>query len=210
MGHRYLQLLVSVGSCLVLPFAWSATNPELTAPGATTEAIWQIQHFDLHFRAAKGRYHSCSTLHTKITGIMEAIGAGAVIVNIACGRGALVDDTFARIATALPIAASEENIRAVTTYKTEQRMIARIQQTELPTAETIERFPAEWETVTLTSIRSLRLGPEDCDLLHDMQQQVFPHVQSVRVVRKRLSCGSPNLHPARPVLVVEALRKRNA
>ena len=211
MHLRRFRFFVCVFACLLGPLASGGTSREAMPSGVPTEAIWQIQHFDLYFRATRGRFHSCSSLHEKITGIMEAIGAGVVVVDISCGAGSLVGDTFARIATALPVAATSDNIRNATTFQTEDQLIARLRQTELPTAETIERFPAEWETVSLMSVRGLRLGPEDCELLQDMQQQVFPHVSSVRVVRKRLFCGSTmQMHPPRPVLVVEALRRRDA
>ena len=40
--------------------------------GAPLDAIWQIQEFDFHIRTLQ-RYHSCSSLHQKISGILEAV-----------------------------------------------------------------------------------------------------------------------------------------
>jgi hypothetical protein len=211
MRHRRSRLLVlGFTALLVCASAWSETPRRSAASDAPTEAIWRIQEFDFHFRAQKGHYHSCSSLHSKITGFMEAIGAGSVIVNIGCDRNALVEHVFAHIATAMPIQATPENVHAATTFDTEQQLVARLRQTQLPTVDTVERFPAEWREVAVRSIHGVRLDPEDCDLLHDLHDQILPQIVSVRVVRKSFSCGTPYLRPARPVLVIETLMRRDA
>jgi hypothetical protein len=203
MHHpRSRLLIVGFAALLGSAAAWSATNRETTA--MPTEAIWRVQEFDFHYRAAQGHFHSCEALHDKISGIMESIGAGSVIVQIACNRDTLVDRVDARVATAMPVPATSASIAEATTFDTEQQLVARLRQTQLPTPATIERFPAEWREVALTSINGVRLGPEDCDLLQDLHEQILPHLASVRVVRKKFSCAIP----ARPVLVVETLMRR--
>ena len=210
MRHRrFRPLVLGFAALLVCASARSETKREAVSD-APTEAIWRIQEFDFHFRAQKGRYHSCSSLHSKITGFMEAIGAGSVIVHIGCDRNTLVEHAFARIATAMPIQATPENVRAATTFDTEAQMVARLRQARLPTAETVERFPAEWREVAVRSIHGVRLEPADCDLLHDLHEQILPHLMTVRVVRANLSCGTPYLRPARPVLIIETLMRRAA
>jgi hypothetical protein len=211
MRHdRFRLLVVGFAAFLGSASAWSATSRDSAQDGVPTEAVWRIQEFDFYFRAAKGRYHSCSSLQNKISGIMETIGAGSVIVNIDCSRDSLVDNTVARIATAMPVQATVENITAATTFDTEQQLVARLRRTQLPTAATVERFPAEWRRVAIRKVNGSRLGPEDCDLLHDLHDQILPHLASVRVVRKSFACGGSNLQFARPVLVVEALMRREA
>lgn len=207
--RRFRLLNAGLATLLGSACAWGAT-PEALPASEPMEAIWQIQEFDFYFRAAKGRYHSCSSLHSKISGIMEAMGAGNVIVTIACSRDALVESTVARVSTAMPVHASPENIQAATTFDTEQRMVARLRQSSLPTATTLERFPAEWRRVAITTVHGVRLGPEDCDLLQDLHKQILPHLSSVRVVRKSFSCGDSYLRAARPILIVEALVRREA
>jgi hypothetical protein len=205
MHHpRSRLLVVGFAALLGCACARSATHNETTA--MPTEAVWRVQQFDFYYRAADGHYHSCSSLHEKISGIMEAIGAGSVIVQIACNPNGLVDQTVARVATVMPVQATAASIAEATTFDTEQQLVARLRQIQLPTPATIERFPAEWREVALTSIRGVRLGPEDCDLLHDLHDQILPHLPSVRVVRKKFSCAIP----ARPVLVVETLMRRAA
>jgi len=204
MHHpRFRLLVIGCAALAGSAAAWSATNHETAAP---TEAIWRIQEFDFHYRAAQGRYHSCSSLHEKISGIMESIGAGSVIVEIACRPDTLVDRVDARVATAMPVRATSASVAEATTFATEQQLVARLRQIQLPTPATIERFPAEWREVAVTTVHGVRLGPEDCDLLHDLHEQILPHLPSVRVVRKKFSCAIP----ARPVLVVETLMRRAA
>jgi hypothetical protein len=174
--------------------------------GVPEEAIWHIQQFDLHFRGERGRYHSCATLHQKIRGIMEAIGAGHVSVSISCAREALVNNALARVSTAMPIAATPENIRAATTFDSETALVTRLHGKQLPTPETIERFPAQWRTIEVKSVHGIRLGPEDCDLLEDMDKQIFAHLDSVRILTKDFRCQ----RRLRPMLIVEALVRRDA
>lgn len=208
MRHYRFRLLVVVFASLI--GSTSAATAREVPSGTQFEAIWHIQEFDFYYHGVRGHYHSCSSLRSKISGIMEAMGAESVVVRIACSRDALVDSTVARVATAMPVQATPENIVAATTFDTHQEMIARLRQTQLPTAGTIERFPAEWRRVAITSVGGARLGPEDCELLHDLHEQILPHLTSVRVLRKSFACGSPNLRPMRPILIVEALMRRDA
>lgn len=204
--HRFrLLVIAALYGCIS---ASGATTHASVSSGVPTQAIWRIQEFDFYFRAERGRFHSCSSLRTKISGILEAVGAGSVLVNISCSRDALVNNAFAHIAAATPMHASPENVAQATTFDTEQQMVARLREIPLPTPETIERFPAEWRKITVTKVAGIRLGPEDCDLLHDLHKQVLPHIPSVRVVRASFACSSSELSAARPILVVEALVRR--
>lgn len=206
----FTPLVAACASLFTFAVAWSTTTPDSLVSGEPQEAIWRVQEFDLHFRGATGRYHSCSSLHSKISGIMEAVGAGKVIVRISCSRDALVNHAFAHITTAMPMPATPDNVRAATSFGTEQALAARVRNIELPTPATIERFPAEYRTIAVKRVEGVRLGSADCDLLQDLHDQVLPHLPSVRVVRKSFVCGGFGLQPARPILIVEALVRRDA
>jgi hypothetical protein len=203
MSHRRFALLFAALVSLA-GVASSAAARERGA-GATVEAIWHVQVFDFQYRAGRDRYLSCSSLHGKIKGIMEAMGAGDVAVDVACDRGTLVGGTHARIATAMAVPATPENVRAATTFDTEQEMIARLREATLPTADSIPRFPAEWRELAIVSINGVHVRAEDCDLLRDVHDQILPQLASVRVVRKRFSCGGDTPRLGRPILVVQAL-----
>lgn len=171
---------------------------------AVTDAIWRVQQIDLRLKTGD-QYYSCSALQSKISAILGAVGAAEVVVNLACQTGTLTNNVWAKLATASPTQATEENIRAATTYDSRTQLVARVRETALPTANDIAVFPAEWRTITITSMRGMNLGPGDCDLLQGLSEQIFPHLE-LRVVRKRFNCGQN----ARPILVVEALMRREA
>lgn len=171
---------------------------------AVTDAIWRVQQIDLRLKTGD-QYYSCASLRSKISAILGAVGAAKVVVNLACHTGMLTNNVWARLATASPTHATEENIRAATTYDSRTQLVARIRETTLPSANDIAIFPAEWRTVSLTSLRGMNLGPGDCTLLQGLSEQIFPHLE-LRVVRKRLNCGQN----ARPILIVEALMPREA
>jgi hypothetical protein len=206
--HRWTSMLIALAGVLLSTPPASATAVH-AVDGIPTDAIWRIQEFDLHIRTDQ-RYHSCSSLHQKISGILAAVGAGSVIVKLSCSRDQLTNETFARVVAAAPVEASPENIQAATTFDARQQLTARVRDVRLPTPTDIERFPAEWRKVSLTRVPSLRLGAGDCELLQGMHDQIFPRL-SIRVVSKRLTCDSQSLFsPARPTLVVEALVRREA
>jgi hypothetical protein len=205
--HRWTSMLIAAAAMLSAGPA-SATAVHVI-DGVPTNAIWRIQEFDLHIRTAQ-RYHSCSSLHQKISGILAAVGAGSVVVKLSCSKDQLTNEAFARVAAAAPVDASPENIQAATTFDARQQLTARVRDVRLPTPNDIERFPAEWRKVSLTRVQSLRLGAGDCELLQGMNEQIFPRL-SIRVVSKRLTCDSQSVfNPARPMLVVEALVRRDA
>jgi hypothetical protein len=208
MRHRRLRR-IALGAVAFLAVAGFATPAQSAPTEAPVEALWRLQEFEFQFRAARGHYHSCSALHSKITGILQAVGAGSVVVELGCNPRDLTDRTFARLATATPQAATLDNVRAATTFDSRRQLVARVNQIELPTEESLQRFPAEWKTISVTKIRGLHLGPGDCDLLNDLNEQIFPHL-SIRVVRERLSCGNNFMRPAQPLLVIEALVRRTA
>ncbi len=207
--HRFRLLVLAFASLLGYAAASSATANEADA-GVPTQAVWRIQEFNFNFRAQAGRYYSCAMLRQKISGIMEAMGAGSVIVTLACPPNALVDRVSAHIATATPMPATPENVQAATTFDTERQLLARVRNTPLPTPETIERFPAEWREIAVTKVDGVHLGPEDCELLEDIHKQILPQMPSIRVVRARFACGGTQLRAARPILVIEALVRRQA
>jgi hypothetical protein len=199
--------ILAIAVCLLGSAPSRATSGQSNVTGAPLDAIWRIQEFDLHIRTAQ-RYHSCTSLREKISGILTAVGATSVVVQMSCGRDQLTNETFAKVATATPVDATQENIMAATTFDARQALIARLREQRLPTAVDLERFSAEWRTVSLHRVPDLHLSNGDCELLQGLNEQVFPRL-AIRVVRKRLQCDSQALFsPSRPVLVVEALMRR--
>ncbi|HWK73423.1 MAG TPA: hypothetical protein VNQ81_04070 [Povalibacter sp.] len=178
-----------------VPAGWSTAEP--------IDAIWQVRQVDFAY-ASRNVYYSCGALQSKIKAIMKAVGARqGVTVSIDCREGQFVNSAVARLTVALPAEATEEAVRAATTFDTRAQLVARLQRIQLPTANDIERFPAAWQTISLTDGRKLRLEAGDCDLLLGIYQQVFPRL-SIQPSGKGLRCFGPSTR-VRPQLQITAL-----
>jgi len=177
------------------PAGWSREEP--------IDAFWQVRHVDFAY-TSRNVYYSCGALQSKIKAIMKAVGAHqGVTVSIDCREGQFVNSAMARLIVALPAEATEEAVRVATTFDTRSQLVARLRRIQLPTANDIERFPAAWQTISLTDNRKLRLEAGDCDLLLGIYQQVFPRL-SIQPSDKGFRCFGPGTR-IRPQLKVTAL-----
>lgn len=168
------------------------------------EAIWRTQHLNLYYQSFTSRY-SCEGLGRRVTDILEAVGMHVSLeLEPACAGAALTSSTRLSIAIASPVAATPENVERATTYTGRERLIARLRDLDLPQAADLQRFPAQWESVTLTPQRPARLTTADCDLLAALNEQIFPHL-AVRLNRRSFSCPS-TASRVRPHIVVTVLR----
>ena len=179
-GIRWLATAALAGAVLVACVA--------RASDESVVAIWKVQRIEFTYSSATVRY-SCEALQRRIAAILYAVGAHSrMAVELSCANGEPVRFANVHLRLAVPVEATEENLRAVTDFDTRDELVARLRQTELPTAEDIQRFDASWRTVALTRSPPLSLGPGDCDLLRAMRDQVFPSLH-VRVVSSGLNCG---------------------
>jgi hypothetical protein len=177
---------------------------EAAPPDTQITAIWHIQKIDFVYNSTTVRY-SCGNLQRRIAEILHAVGAHATMgVELGCSSGELVRYSNVHLTLAVPVEATEENLRAATNFDTRDELVAKLHQTQLPTAEQITRFPATWRTVALTRSPPLSLGPGDCDLLRAMRDDVFPRLH-VRVVSSGLRCGSGSDTRIPPRINVNAL-----
>lgn len=132
-------------------------------------AIWQVQRLDFNYRSANV-YYRCEALQSKISEILRSVGAyRRVVVDMRCSSDRFVNNATARVTLAAPTEATFENVQAATTFDSRQQLVATLKKMRLPTAQSIERFPATWQTISLLS-----LDPGDCDLLRALHDQVFP------------------------------------
>lgn len=174
-----------------------------TVIGEPVDAIWRVQRVDFIYRSADV-YYSCTALQSKIGAILKAVGAHhRIAIDVGCINGELVNNAFARVTVAMPAEATQENVVAATTFDSRAQLVARVRGVRLPTAADIERFPAAWQTVSLSRHRSLRLDSGDCDLLRSMHQQLFPRLL-IRASQQRLRCTGSTTR-MRPSLEVTAL-----
>lgn len=83
-------------------------------------------------------------------------------------------------------------------------MLAKLHGTPLPSSDTIERFPAEWKTISMSRDRELNLDASDCELVKQLRRDVFPKL-SIRVVYDNLRCSTAYQSLGQPQLSVAAL-----
>lgn len=159
------------------------------AAGDTVIAIWRVHKVDFVFRS-QNVYYACDALREKIRAILSAIGAhGTMNIAISCIGGQFVQDAHSRLTLALPAEATPANVRAATTFDTRAQLVARLQKIQLPSANDIARFPARWQTVSLSRQHGVHLGPGDCELLDGLTEQVFPKLP-VHVTAASLRCNN--------------------
>jgi hypothetical protein len=102
------------------------------------------------------------------------------------------------------VAATAENLRAVTDYDSKDMLVARLRGLQLPAAGEVARFPATWRTLSLRDA-GMELTAADCELVQQLRRQILPKL-SVQIVREPARCTatlSRGLAP--PTLKVRAL-----
>jgi len=188
-----------VAASLVLCFGLARAETPATADGI--EAVWKTH--ELHFEYRGGNtFYSCHGLHERLTRILLHLGARkppelrAYTCNDTTGV-ARFQVTFES-----PLEATADNVRELTDYDAREVLIARARGEQSPSAQDLERFPAEWKTVSFSRDRRLNLDPGDCELVQQLRQQILPRM-SVQVLRNRRCSTFGNI--SRPSMTVSAL-----
>jgi len=189
-------LFRSVGAVLL---SISASAP--AAPDYVT-AVWRQQSLEFAYQGTTTAY-SCTTLQQRLEAILRSVGArdGLSVVMQRC-----MDQAGAHVQITLesPVEATEANIAVVTQHTSKDALVAKVRNEALPTPENIERFPAEWKTVSMSRERALKLEPGDCELVQQLRRDVFPRM-SIRIVRDNLKCSVAFGNLGQPQLSVAAL-----
>lgn len=191
----------------VIAFALStAASPARSDDGAvddSVESIWRVQSLPLEYNSARTHY-ACDSMKKKVRAILQAVGAhSSTIVTARCVDNGPLNQISLQISAATPVPASEENIRAATTFDARDELLARVRKTTLPTPSDIPRFRATWQTLALSRHPNLQLDVGDCDLLREMNRQVFPKL-AVRLTSEKLNCTASATR-LRPRFEVQAL-----
>jgi hypothetical protein len=177
----------------------SAATP--AAPDYIT-AVWRQQSLEFAYQGATTAY-SCSTLQRRLEAILRSVGArdGISIVMQRCTDQA---DAYMQITLESPVEATEANIAAVTQHTSTDALVAKVRNESLPTPENIERFSAEWKTVSMSRDHALKLDSADCELVKQLRRDVFPRM-SIRIVNDKLRCSAAFGNLGQPQLSVAAL-----
>jgi hypothetical protein len=199
----------SPGRCRSLSASLIAAVAHLlffTGPPAraeTVDAIWKTHRVTFRYSSSTTAY-SCGGLGTKLAAILRLVGAhqDMRVVASSCDEVA-GHQTFDMLFRA-PVPATEANLREATDYDTREQLAARLRGERLATIEDVERFPAEWHTISLHRDRKVRLAPSDCDLLRQVMRGFLSRM-SVDTSGRSVRCSSSlgNFHP--PILTVTAL-----
>lgn len=108
-----------------------------------------------------------------------------------------------RVELMFPIEATPEVLAEIDKDKSRRELISRVTGNPLAALNDPVIFPAQRQEVTL-SRSTIRLGPEDCELLEQMIPTVFRKLD-VKVVRRQLSCDPHMRSNFAPKVVVETL-----
>lgn len=166
------------------------------------EAVWKTQHMNFEYRGYSTVY-TCGGLRSTLRTILTSVGArdGIRLRSYGCDDQAGV--ARFQITLESPVAATEENIRELTTYSSEEELIARARGEHLASAQDLPRFPAVWKTVSFARDPKLRLAPGDCELVRQLRREILPRL-SVQIVSDNLRCSAFG-NISRPRLTVSAL-----
>ena len=177
------------------------------APGAyanelPVEAVWKPQRAIFSFFGQTTRY-ACDELERRLRRVLVVLGAHEEmrIDRRHCSpyTGMRLDITFRS-----PIEATPENVHALTTFEPEEILVARLRGFDLPSAEDLPRFPAEWQAISLSRDEHVHLRAGDCELLEQIRQQILP-LLATRGAPRRIVCSPGNLSMRAPPLSVSAL-----
>jgi hypothetical protein len=191
-----------IGCMAVLLLTGSVAHAQSQPDAAVVEAVWKPQRINFVYRGYSTLY-SCSGLQDKLEKILTTVGArdGVELRAYSCDDA----QSIARfqIALASPVEATPENVEELTSYDAHDALVARVRGERLATAEDVQRFPAEWKTISFARSREMRLAPGDCELVQQLREHVLPHM-SVQIVTDRVHCSAFG-NIGKPQLTVSAL-----
>jgi hypothetical protein len=180
--------LIDFARAAVLLLAASVASAQVQSDEAVVEAVWKAQRMNFV-------YHGYSTLYS--------VGArGGIQMRTYSCNDELATARFQIVLTS-PVEATPENVQALTTYDSQDELIARVRGERLASAEDVVRFPAVWKTISFARSREMRLAPGDCELVQQLRRHILPRM-SVQIVNDQVRCSSFG-NIGKPRLTVSAL-----
>jgi hypothetical protein len=209
-------------AALATGFAASAQEP--------VTAVFKAREIDFVYRSSTA-FYPCHELRNVVTNVLRAVGArDDVQVRVSnCeyfvepqestfdrwDPTRLPDEGFRNRRTSreqlshirarlmAPVAVTPEVLAEIDRDKSRRELVSRVTGNPATAMNDPIVFEAKRQAVTL-SRTSLRLEPEDCELLEQMTRSVFRELD-VRVVRGNSTCDSRQPSRMAPQLTVEAL-----
>lgn len=118
-------------------------------------------------------------------------------------RNDRMQNSNVRVDLMFPVEATPEVLAQIDKDKSRRELVSRVTGNPLAALNDPVIFPAQRRQVTL-SRATIRLGPEDCELLEQMIPTVF-RTLDVKVIERKLSCETHRRSSFVPKLVLEAL-----
>lgn len=194
-------------------------------------AVYKTHEVRFVYRSFVNLY-DCGELRNHVSGILRAVGARDDIkVRVSdCEIFIIPDETSpewdrwnrdtpadrfdslregrtqtsnVRVELMFPIEATPEVLAEIDKDKSRRELVSRVTGNPLVALDDPPIFAAQRQQVTL-SRKTIRLGPEDCELLEQMIPTVF-RTLDVKVIGRRLSCDPHARSQFAPKLVVETL-----
>jgi len=210
--------------------AWIAVPLLAMSSGAAaqeqTASIWKAQEINFTYSSSTSIY-SCGALRSRVVSMLRAVGAHEdlkVSVN-GCDEFLFPEpastirsrqpdlfgnfnrdrNQFASVHIRLrsPIEATPDAIAELEKTKGYRELLGRVTNSSAAIQEAAAQFPAQRQLISL-SYKSLRLEPEECELIEQMIRDVFPKL-GVRVVESSMTCIPRQVSLLKPRLKVEAL-----
>lgn len=194
--------MIKLASASIASIALLSISTATPAAPDYIPAVWRQQSLEFAYQGTATAY-SCNTLQRRLEAILRSVGArdGVSIVMQRCTDQA---DAYMQITLESPVEATEANIAAVTQHTSTDELVAKVRNEALATPENIARFPAKWQTVSMSRHKALKLDSGDCELVKQLRRDVFPRM-SIRIVHDNLRCSVAFGSLGQPQLSVAAL-----
>jgi hypothetical protein len=182
--------------------ATAAESPADVQP-AIVSAVWKPQEIDFHFQSFT-TFYSCQALESRVEQILLALGADKKSLQVrsnGCEGGRIARLPYVRIKVMSAVEATPKVLAELESTRTTRELAARVKGERAPDAD--ERFDAYWKPVSLFRGR-VRLDPGDCQLVEQMQREVFPKM-AIRVTKDQVNCMPNQVSTTMPRLELEAL-----
>ncbi len=178
-------------SCALPAVAGAQAAASSADAGATVNAVW-LQHEVNFTYMGRTSYYSCDGLRTKVTWILEQLGAkpGFQVSTRGCVNLS-GPDMFpgVRIEAALPAAATPELLAQLAADASKRQLAARAAGQPEPVVEATAQFPARVKRVRFASTPGTldELQNGDCELMEQLRDRAFGEL-GVKVIEDQVRC----------------------
>lgn len=155
---------------IVLPFL----SPS-AAPQEPLQAVWQEQEIDFTYMG-RTSFYSCDSIEHKVERVLREVGVREQDLKVDA-RGCwdfLRPERMIRMRIFAAVPATVTAGGGLSAQeKARRELVAKVRGESSRDLELTEQFPAQWQTVTFNR-RSRYLEDGDCELLEQLENQVFP------------------------------------